>query len=86
MKKLKISLALAAVVLGIGAAAATHPARPFSIKYGYNQATSQWELVRTGYSCTESTADCTALFDTPPSQGGEPIQGTQVKGDFTNGN
>jgi len=88
MKKMKFNFAIAAVLLGIGTAAlsvGTVKAKSSATLYGYNQATSQWEEVRPGYICDESSENCTAQFDTPPSQGGQPIPNTLVDGDFTNG-
>jgi len=98
MKRLKISFAALAVVLGLGSAFATTTYHPFSNKtWGLNQATGLYidvtgQTKGVDYSCASSTKICTEDYPSdvnPNDQDHDAhpgtVQGTNiVLGNFSN--
>ncbi|MDB5145964.1 MAG: hypothetical protein JWQ66_4679 [Mucilaginibacter sp.] len=84
MKKLKINLALLAIVLGVTAAYATSaPARPAATLYGFDQSTGLWELTRPASHCQlNPSKPCEAEFNGDPNNGGTEVPGSQTNGNF----
>jgi hypothetical protein len=96
MKKMKVNFAIAAMVLGIGSAFASHaPVKPAKqlIKQVYGKdANGNWQLVGsrsvgtgTGqYTCEASSEPCRASFDSQPAQNQMPAPGdiVQNNGDY----
>ena len=82
MKRIKLTIAFLAVVIGSTAAFASMP-KPASTLYGYDQATGMWILPRAGSHCTtDPQENCEAQFNGDPNNGGTIVPGTLVKGDF----
>ena len=82
MKRLKINLALLAVIIGTTAAFASAP-KPAATLYGFDKSSGLWIQPRAGSHCnTSPTEDCEAQFNGDPNNGGTEVPGTSVKGIF----
>ena len=84
MKRIKMNLAILAVLVGVTAAYASAPKKAaFATEYGYNQSTGLWIQVRSGSHCTtDPNQNCEAQFNGDPNNGGTMVPGTLIKGDF----
>jgi hypothetical protein len=83
MKRIKLNLAILAVLIGTGAAFAAQPKAAFATEYGYDQSSGTWILTRAGSHCTVNPQqNCKAQFNGDPNNGGTIVPGTLEKGNF----